>query len=56
VKDHLLLMVWHAFLVSVFFSFLWRHEARERRRLFIKAFGIMVLGGFLLSWLMYPFP
>jgi len=54
--DHLLLMVWHALLVSVFFAFLWRKDARERKLLFLKAFGIMVIGGFVLSWLMFPFP
>jgi hypothetical protein len=54
--DHLLLLVWHALLVSVFFAFLWRHSKRERANLGIKTFLIMVLGGLALSWLMYPFP
>lgn len=54
--SHLLLLLWHAFLVSVFFAFLWRREGRERRLLFLKTFLIMVVGGLLLGWLMYPFP
>ena len=54
--DQLLLMVWHALLVSVFFGFLWRSEKRERMKLMVKTFVIMVLGGVLLGWIMYPFP
>jgi hypothetical protein len=54
--DHLLLMVWHALLVSVFFAFLWRRGAADRRKLFLKTFGIMVVGAVLVGWLMYPFP
>lgn len=53
---HLLLLLWHALLVSVFFAFLWRPTARERRLLFLKTFLIMVVGGLFLGWLMYPFP
>jgi len=54
--DHLLLLVWHAFLVSVFFAFLWRREPADRRRLFLKTFAIMVIGSVLAGWLMFPFP
>lgn len=54
--DHLFLMVWHAFLVSVFFAFLWRSTAVERRKLFLSTFLIMVAGATALGWLMYPFP
>lgn len=54
--DHFLLLVWHALLVSVFFAFLWRTDNRERRNLFLKSFLIMVGGGLLLGWLMFPFP
>ena len=53
---HLLLLVWHALLVSVFFAFLWRKEPTERVRLFLKTFLVMVLGGVALGWLMFPFP
>jgi len=54
--DHLLLMVWHALLVSVFFAFLWRRTARGRRNLFLKTLLIMIVGSTALGWLMYPFP
>jgi hypothetical protein len=53
---HFLLLVWHALLVSVFFAFLWRRNRKERVRLFLKAFLVMVLGGVALGWLMFPFP
>jgi hypothetical protein len=53
---HLVLLVWHALLVSVFFAFLWRKQPRDRTRLFLKTFLLMLLGGVALGWLMYPFP
>jgi len=54
--DHFLLLVWHAFLVAVFFAFLWRSDARDRKILFVKTFVIMAVGAVVLGWLMYPFP
>jgi hypothetical protein len=54
--DHIFLLVWHAFLVSVFFAFLWRRDAAGRRKLFFKTFSIMVVGSVLAGWLMFPFP
>ncbi len=54
--DHFLLLAWHAGLVSVFFAFLWRRKKRERVRLFLKTFVIMVAGSLALGWLMFPFP
>jgi len=54
--DHLMLLVWHAFLVSVFFAFLWRSTFAGRRALFLKTFLLMVVGATALGWLMYPFP
>ena len=54
--DHFLLMFWHALLVSVFFAFLWRRDGKDRVRLFVKTFLIMVVGGLALGWLMFPFP
>lgn len=54
--DHLLLMIWHALLVSTFFAFLWRSNAAGRRNLFLKTFLIMVVGSAALGWLMFPFP
>ncbi len=54
--DHFFLLVWHAFLVAVFFAFLWRSDPRGRRVLFLKTFLIMVVGAIALGWLMFPFP
>ncbi len=54
--DHLTLMVLDAFLIAVFFSFLWKREKRERIVYFWKVFGALVLGAIVLGWLMYPFP
>lgn len=54
--DHLVLMLWHAVLVSLFFAFLWRSTGAGRRRLFFKTLLIMVVGGTALGWLMFPFP
>lgn len=54
--DHLLLTLWHAFLVALFFAFLWRTDTKARWRLFLKTYLIMVLGGIVLGWLMYFFP
>ncbi len=54
--SHLLLMTLYALLVSVFFALLWRHEPKERVRLFLQIFLGMMLGALALGWLMYPFP
>ena len=54
--DHLVLLVWHAVLISVFFAFLWRRTTAERVRFFLKTLAIMVCGAIVLGWIMYPFP
>jgi uncharacterized membrane protein YfcA len=54
--SHFFLMVLYAFVVSMFFTLLWRRERRERIRLFLQLFLGMVGGGLLVAWLMYPFP
>ncbi len=54
--DHFVLLVWHGFLVAVFFAFLWRSYSRGRLNLFLKTFLIMVVGAIALGWLMFPFP
>lgn len=54
--SHFLLMMLYAFLVSLFFSLLWRRGPRARARLFLQLFLGMMLGGLLLAWLMFPFP
>lgn len=54
--DHFLIMTVYAFLVSTFFSLLWRQDKRGRWKLFGILFGSLVLGGLAVAWLMYPFP
>lgn len=54
--DHFLIMTTYAFLVSAFFSLLWREGRRERGKLFAIVFGALVLGGLAIAWLMFPFP
>jgi len=54
--SHFFLMVLYAFLVSVFFTLLWRRNRREQVKLFLQLFLGMVGGGLLVAWLMYPFP
>jgi Na+/proline symporter len=54
--SHFFLMVLYAFLVSLFFSVLWRRTRREQVILFLQLFLGMVLGGLAVAWLMYPFP
>jgi len=54
--DHFSLLVLHAFLISVFFSFLWKQDTSERWRYFWKVFAALVLGAVALGWLMFPFP
>lgn len=53
---HFLLMLAYAFLVSLFFSVLWRHDFASQRRLFLQMFFGLVVGALVLAWLMYPFP
>ena len=55
-ESHILLMTSYAFLVSLFFALLWRQDRPARTRLFLQLFLGMMLGGFLLAWVMYPFP
>ena len=54
--DHLSLMVLHAFLIAVFFAFLWKRDPRERWRYLLKVFAVLALGAVALGWLMFPFP
>jgi uncharacterized membrane protein YfcA len=54
--SHFFLMVLYAFLVSAFFTLLWRRRRREQVKLFLQLFLGMVGGGLLVAWLMYPFP
>jgi hypothetical protein len=50
-----LLLVFSA-LVSLVFSFLAKHGARERAVYFLYLFGSFVLISVLAGWLMFPFP
>jgi hypothetical protein len=54
--SHFLLMVVYAFLLSIFFSALWRRGRREQVVLFVQLFLGMVGGGLAVAWLMYFFP
>ncbi len=54
--SHSLLMVLYAFLVSCFFSLLWRRDRKQQVRLFLQIFLSMVVGGVLFAWLMFPCP
>jgi cytochrome bd-type quinol oxidase subunit 2 len=54
--SHFFLMVLYSFVVSLFFTLLWRRERKDQVRLFLQLFLGMVGGGLLVAWLMYPFP
>ncbi len=54
--SHLLLMVAHAGLVSIFFAFLTRERPGPRLRAFLFIFVGMLAGALALAWLMYPYP
>jgi cytochrome bd-type quinol oxidase subunit 2 len=54
--DHFTLMALDAFLIAVFFSFLWKHDRHERWIYFWKVFAALLLGAIALGWMMYPFP
>lgn len=54
--DHFSLLTLDAFLIAVFFSFLWKQGKRERWIYFWKVFLALVAGAVALGWLMYPFP
>jgi len=45
-----------SFFTSLVFTFLTKHGARERARYFAWSFGLFLLVGLGLGWLMYPFP
>ena len=55
-ENHIVLMFLYAVAAGVFFTFLWKHETRERIRFFFVVFCSLFLGGIAISWLMYPFP
>ena len=55
-SGHLLWMVVHATLISVFLAVLWRREAGDRVRFFAKVWSILIFGGIAFAWLMYWLP
>jgi multisubunit Na+/H+ antiporter MnhB subunit len=54
--SHFGLMVVYALLVSVFFALLWRHERRQRIRMFAQVFLSLVGGGLVVAWILYFIP
>ncbi len=54
--SHFLFMVLHAFLLGVFFAFLWHDNPKEQLITFAKIFFGLVLGGIALAWIMYYLP
>lgn len=54
--SHFFLMLLHSLGVAVFFAFLLRTTRRDRVRLLLLIFFVMVGASILLAWIMYPFP
>jgi len=54
--SHVVLMALYALLVGMFFALLWRRGLRPQVRLFLQIFLVMLVGGILFAWLMFPFP
>ena len=55
-RSHFLHMVLFSGIVSTFFAFLTRTEARARWRLGLLLAGAMIGLSLALAWIMYPFP
>jgi cytochrome bd-type quinol oxidase subunit 2 len=55
-RNHVVLMLLYALATAAFFTFLWKHDRKERVRFFVLVFVSLFLGGLALGWLMYPFP
>ena len=54
--SHTLLAVAHALILGLFFATLWRDDRPSRILLFGKIFVGLLLGYYLLGWLMYFVP
>ena len=54
--SHLLLMSAYAFIISAFFTVLWKRQRKEQIKLFLQLFLGLLGGALLIAWLMYPFP
>ncbi len=55
-RDHFLLLVWLAALLSAFLALLWKDEPRARGRFFLEAFGALVGGSVPVAWLLAAVP
>ena len=55
-KTHLWVMIVFSVLVSLVFTFIAKHEAKERIKYFLYLLGSFVLLSIIVAWLMYPFP
>lgn len=55
-RDHVVLLVWLAALLSAFLALLWHDDPRERRRFFLRALGAFVGGSILAGWLLSAVP
>ena len=53
-KTHLWLMFFYAFATAAFFALLWRHDRRDRVRLFLLVFCCLFFGAIALGWAMFP--
>ncbi len=55
-NTHIGSMLIFSVLVSLVFTFIAKHGARERLKYFLYLLGSFVLLSLLAGWLMYPFP
>jgi predicted membrane channel-forming protein YqfA (hemolysin III family) len=55
-KMHLVMMVVFSILVSLVFTFISKHGAKDRIRYFFYLLGAFILLSIVAGWLMYPFP
>jgi hypothetical protein len=56
VLTHFQAMTLYAFFVSLVFTFLSKNTWRDRAQYFLQTFGLFLLVGLGLGWLMLPFP
>jgi hypothetical protein len=56
VRSHLFHLVFFSGIVSTFFAFLTRNEARGRWRVGLTLAAAMIGLSLILAWVMYPFP
>ena len=54
--SHFQALTLFSFFTSVVFAFLTKQSRRDRLRYFLWSFGVFMLVGLGLGWVMYPFP